>query len=43
MLRMRHGNDFDLVSRVAEITATKVAEWQDDFVARGQTLSLNKG
>ena len=36
MLRIERGNDFNLVSRVAEITATKVSEWWDDFVARGR-------
>jgi transposase len=30
------GDDLDLVSREAGITAAKVSEWRDQFVASGQ-------
>lgn len=36
VLRVLRGEDLDLVSREAGITAAKVSEWQDQFVAGGQ-------
>ncbi len=34
--RVLRGDDLDLVSREAGITAAKVSEWRDQFVASGQ-------
>jgi transposase len=36
VLRVLRGDDLDLVSREAGITAVKVSEWRDQFVASGQ-------
>lgn len=36
VLRVLRGEDLDLVSREAGITAAKVSEWRDQFVASGQ-------
>jgi len=36
VLRVLRGDDLDLVSREAGITAAKVSEWRDQFVASGQ-------
>ncbi len=36
VLRVLRGEDLDLVSREAGITAAKVPEWRDQFVASGQ-------
>lgn len=36
LLRVLRGEDLDLVSREAGITAAKVSEWRDQFVANGQ-------
>jgi hypothetical protein len=36
VLRVLRGEDLDLVSRAAGMTAAKVSEWRDQFVARGQ-------
>ena len=36
VLRVLRGDDLDLVSREAGITASKVSEWRDQFVANGQ-------
>ncbi len=36
VLRVLRGDDLDLVSREAGITATTVSEWRDQFVASGQ-------
>jgi hypothetical protein len=36
VLRVLRGDDLDLVSRDAGITADAVAEWRDQFVASGQ-------
>lgn len=35
VLRVLRGEDLDLVSREAGITAAKVSEWRDQFVASG--------
>ena len=34
VLRVLRGDDLDLVSREAGITAAMVSEWRDQFVAR---------
>lgn len=36
VLRVLRGDDLDLVSREAGITAAKVSEWRDQFMASGQ-------
>lgn len=36
VLRVLRGDDLDLVSREAGITAATVSEWRDQFVASGQ-------
>ena len=36
VLRVLRGDDLDLVSREAGITAAMVSEWRDQFVASGQ-------
>ena len=36
VLRVLRGDDLDLVSREAGITAAKVSEWRDQFVVSGQ-------
>lgn len=36
VLRVLRGDDLDLVSREAGMTAAKVSEWRDQFVASGQ-------
>ena len=36
VLRVLRGEDLDLVSREAGITAAQVSEWRDQFVASGQ-------
>jgi len=36
VLRVLRGDDLDLVSRDAGITAATVSEWRDQFVASGQ-------
>jgi hypothetical protein len=36
VLRVLRSNDLDLVSREAGMTAAKVSEWRDQFVASGQ-------
>jgi transposase len=36
VLRVLRGDDLDVVSREAGITAAKVSEWRDQFVASGQ-------
>ena len=36
VLRILRGEDLDLVSREAGLTAAKVSEWRDQFVASGQ-------
>lgn len=36
VLRVLRGDDLDLGSREAGITAAKVSEWRDQFVASGQ-------
>lgn len=36
VLRVLRGDDLNLVSREAGITAAKVSEWRDQFVASGQ-------
>lgn len=36
VLRVLRGDDLDLVSREAGITAAKVSEWRDQFVASGR-------
>jgi len=36
VLRVLRGDDLDLVSREAGITAANLSEWQDQFVASGQ-------
>jgi hypothetical protein len=36
VLRVLRGDDLDVVSREAGITAAKVSEWWDQFVANGQ-------
>ena len=36
VLRVLRGDDLDLVSREAGITAAKLSEWRDQFVASGQ-------
>lgn len=36
VVRVLRGDDLDLVSREAGITAAKVSEWRDQFVASGQ-------
>lgn len=36
VLRVLRGDDLDLVSREAGITAAKGSEWRDQFVASGQ-------
>ena len=36
VLRVLRGEDLDLVSREAGMTAAKVSEWRDQFVASGQ-------
>lgn len=36
VLRVLRGDDLDLVSREAGITAATVSEWRDHFVASGQ-------
>lgn len=36
VLRILRGADLDLVSREAGITAAKLSEWRDQFVASGQ-------
>lgn len=35
-LRVLRGDDLDVVSREAGITAATVSEWRDQFLARGQ-------
>jgi hypothetical protein len=36
VLRVLRGDDLDLVSREAGLTAATVSEWRDQFVASGQ-------
>ncbi len=36
VLRVLRGDDLDLVSREAGITAAKLSEWRDQFVTSGQ-------
>ena len=36
VLRVFRGDDLDLVSREAGMTAAKVSEWRDQFVTSGQ-------
>ena len=36
VLRVLRGDDLDLVSREADITAAKLSEWRDQFVTSGQ-------
>ena len=36
VLRVLRGDDLDLVSRDAGITAAKLSEWRDQFIASGQ-------
>ena len=36
VLRVLRGNDLDLVSREAGITAAQVSKWRDQFVVGGQ-------
>ena len=36
VLRILRGDDLDLVSREAGVTAAKLSEWRDQFVASGQ-------
>jgi transposase-like protein len=36
VLRVLRGDDLDLVSREAGVTAATVSEWRDQFVASGQ-------
>ena len=36
VLRVLRGDDLDVVSREAGITAATVSEWQDQFLASGQ-------
>jgi len=36
VLRVLHGEDLDLVSREAGITAARLSEWRHQFVASGQ-------
>lgn len=36
VLRVLRGEDLDLVSREAGITAAKLSQWRDQFVASGQ-------
>jgi hypothetical protein len=36
VLRVLRGDDLDLVSRDAGITAAKLSEWRDQFVTSGQ-------
>jgi len=36
VLRVLRGDDLDVVSREAEITAATVSEWRDQFLASGQ-------
>lgn len=36
VLRVLHGEDLDLVSREADITAATLSEWRDHFVTSGQ-------
>ena len=36
VLRVLRGDDLDLVSRDAGITAAKLSEWRDQFIAGGQ-------
>jgi len=37
VLRILRGDDLDLVSREVGITAAKLSEWRDQFLASGQT------
>jgi len=36
VLRVLRGDDLDLVSREAGVTAAKLSEWRDQFLASGQ-------
>ena len=36
VLRVLHGEDLDLVSREAGVTAATLSEWRDHFVTSGQ-------
>ncbi len=36
VLRVLRGDDLDLVSREAGITAAQLSEWRDQFVTSGQ-------
>ena len=36
VLRILRGDDLDLVSREAGVTAAKLSEWRDQFMASGQ-------